>query len=90
MSQKVSYASKIIDSIVNGLSPNDVSSHLYIFDHSIVTFVTKEKCLGFLKTYRVESLDRFIISVVDKVETHIYISKKEYNSKPKNENKICK
>ena len=50
----------------------------------------KKKCLGFLKTYGVDSLDRFIISVVDKVETYIYISKKEYNSKPKNKNTICK
>ena len=76
MSQKVSYASKRIDPILNGFSPNDVSSHLHIFDHSIVTFVMKERCLGFIKTYRVDILDRFTRSVVDKIETYICISKK--------------
>ena len=36
--QKVSYAYKIIDQIINGFSPNEVTSHLHICDHLIVTF----------------------------------------------------
>ena len=38
LSQKVSYASKIIDPVINGFSPNGVSIHLHISDHSIVKF----------------------------------------------------
>ena len=36
--QKVSYASKIIDRIINVFSTNYASSHLHIYNHSIVTF----------------------------------------------------
>ena len=45
LSHKFSYASKIIDPVNNGFSPNDLSSHFHICDHSIVTFVIKEKCI---------------------------------------------
>ena len=31
--QKVSYASKIIDQIIHGFSPNEITSHLHICDH---------------------------------------------------------
>ena len=37
-SQKVIYASKIIDMVINGLSSNDLLSHVHICDHSIVKF----------------------------------------------------
>ena len=43
LSQKFSYASKKIDTVVNVFSPNDVSSNLRIYDHSIVTFGMREK-----------------------------------------------
>ena len=39
LSQKVSYASKIIDTVINGFSPHEVIIHLNICDSSIVTFV---------------------------------------------------
>ena len=90
MSQKVSNASKIIDPVINGFSPNDVSSHLHICDHSIVIFGRGEIYIGFSNTPHVDSLYRFIISVLDKVKTDICILQKGYDSKEKNENKICK
>ena len=77
LSQKVRYASKIIDAVINGFSPNDVSIHLRIFYHSIVTFFIREKCLGFTNTSLIDILDRFIISVVYKVKTDICIFFKE-------------
>ena len=81
MSQKVSNASKIIDPVINGFSPNDESIHLYICYHSIFTFVIIESCIGFSNTSRVDSLDRFRISVVDKVKTDICILQKDFDSK---------
>ena len=33
LSQKVSYASNIIDPFIDGFSPNDESSHFHIYDH---------------------------------------------------------
>ena len=38
LSRKLSYASKIIDPVINVFIPNDVSSNFHICDHSIVTF----------------------------------------------------
>ena len=58
---------KIIDPVLNVFSPNYVSSYFHIYDHSIVTFGIREECIGFSKTSRVDSLDRFIRSVVNKV-----------------------
>ena len=55
LSQKVSYASKIINPVIDGFNPNDESSHLRICDHSIVTFGTREKCIGFSSTSHVDS-----------------------------------
>ena len=58
---------KIIDPVLNVFSPNYVSSYFHIYDHSIVIFGIREECIGFSKTSRVDSLDRFIRSVVNKV-----------------------
>ena len=60
LSQKFSYASKIIDPVINVFSPNDESSHFHICDHYIVTFGIREKCLGLSNTSHVDSLYRFI------------------------------
>ena len=38
LSHKVSYASMTIDPVMNEFSPNEVRSHLQIFDHSIINF----------------------------------------------------
>ena len=81
LSQKVSYASKIIDPIIDGFSPNDESSHIHICDHSIFTFVIRERCIGFSNTFHVDSLDRFRISVVDKVKLDICILQKGCDKK---------
>ena len=81
MSQKVSNASKIIDPVINGFIPNYESSYLHIFDHSIFTFVIREKCIWFSNTLHVNRLDRFRISVVDKVKSDICILQKGYDSK---------
>ena len=43
LTQEVIYASKIIYLDINGYSPNGVSSHFHIYDHSIVTFGIMEK-----------------------------------------------
>ena len=59
--------------VIDGLSPNYVSSSFHICDHSIVTIDIRENRLGLSKTSRVDSLYRFIISVVDKVKTDICI-----------------
>ena len=67
----------------NWFSPNDVSSHLQICDHSIVTFGIIEKSIGFLNTSHVDSLDRLRISIVDKVKPYICILQKVYHSKEK-------
>ena len=44
LSQKVSYVSNIIDPVINRFSPHGLSSHLHIYDHSIVIFGMREKC----------------------------------------------
>ena len=75
LSQKVSYASKIIDPVINGFSPNDVSSHFHICYHSIVKISIRDICLDSSNTSNVDSLGRFGISVVDKVKTDIFIKK---------------
>ena len=79
--QKVSYASSIIDPVINGFSPNEVIIHLYICDHSIITFGRIGLCLGFSNTSNVESLERFRISVVDKFKLDISILMKQNHSK---------
>ena len=72
LSHKVSYASNIIiDPVINGFSTNEVKNHLHICDYSIVNFIIIGLCLGFSNTYHVDSLDRFIKSVVDKVKRNI-------------------
>ena len=81
MYQKVSYAFKIIDPVINVFIPNDVSIYLNICDQSIVTFVIRKKFIGFSNTSHVDSLDRFIKSVVEKVKIDICILQKGYNSK---------
>ena len=72
-----------MDPVVNGFSPNDVSSHLHICDHSIVTFGIRGRCLGFSNTSRVDSLDRFRRTVVEKVKTYICLKKKRISFKRK-------
>ena len=84
MSHKVSSASKIIDTVVNRFSPNDVSGHFRICDQSIATFGIREKYLGFSNTSHVESLCRFRRSVVDKVKSDICTLKQYYHSKENN------
>ena len=71
LSQTVSSASKIIDLVINGFSPNHESINIYICYHSIVVFDIREKCLGLSNTSHVDSLYRFIITVVDKFKTDI-------------------
>ena len=70
--QKVSNASKIIDQVINGFSPNYESSHFHICDNSIVTFLIGETIIGFSNTSHIDSLDRFRRSVVDKAKTDIF------------------
>ena len=73
LSQKFSYASKIIDPVINGFSPNEVRSHLHICNYSIVTFGIRVLCLESSNTSRVNSLDGFRASVVGKVKTDLCI-----------------
>ena len=73
MSQKVSYASNIIDIVINLFIPNEVTIHLQICEHSIVTYGIRGLCIGFSDTSHVDSLDRFIKSVVDKVKIDVCI-----------------
>ena len=47
LSQEVSYASNIIDPVINGFSPHAKRGHLHICYHSIVTFGIRRWCLGF-------------------------------------------
>ena len=79
--QKVSYYSMVIDPVINVFSPNEVSSHFQICDHSIINFGKIGFCLGFSKTSHVESLDRFIKSMVEKVELEINNLMKQKHSK---------
>ena len=81
MSQKFSYASKIIDPVIYGFSPNYESIHFHRCDHSIFTFGTREKYIGFSNNSRVDSLERFRRSVVDKVKSDICILQKSCDSK---------
>ena len=39
LSQKVSYAYMIIDTVIDGFSPNEVKIHLHICSHSIINFL---------------------------------------------------
>ena len=84
LSQKVINTSKTIDPVINGFSLNDESSHLHIYDNSIVTFGIREKYIGSSNTYHVDILDRFRRSVVDEVKTDICILQKGYDSKENN------
>ena len=72
-SYKVNYYSKIVDTVIDRFSTYDESRHLNIYDHSINTFGIGEKCMGFSNTYHVDSSERFIRSIVDKVNSDIYI-----------------
>ena len=90
MSQKISYALKTTDPVINGFIPNDESSYLYICDHSIVIFGIKEKCLGLSNTSHVESLYRFRDTVFDKVKTDVCIKNKNIINVFKYMNKIYK
>ena len=47
MSQKSSYASTIIDTVINGYSHNEEISHLQICDKSIINLGKIGLCLGF-------------------------------------------
>ena len=73
MYQKVIYDSKIIDLVINGFSPNQVRSHLHIYDNSIITFGIRKLFLGFSNTSHIDSLDRLRKSVIYKVKTEVYI-----------------
>ena len=81
MPQKVSYDSKRIDPVINGFSPNEKTIHFQICDHSMFTFLIRGLCLGFKNTAHVDSLDRLIKSVFDKVKVDICIYKRENNPK---------
>ena len=50
----------------------------------MVKFGIREKCLGSLKTYHVDSLYRFRRTVIDEVKTDIFILKQEYHTKENN------
>ena len=73
MSQKFSYASRMIDIGINEFSTNGVRSNFRIYDHSMTTFIKIGFCLGFSNTSHVDILDRFRKSVVDKVKHEIII-----------------
>ena len=57
---------------------------MQICDTSIVTFGIRGFCLGFSNTYYVDSSDRCIQSVVDKIKIDICILKIENHSKENN------
>ena len=71
----------MIDPVIDGFSPNEVRRHLQICDNSIITFGQIGLCLGFSNPSCVNSLDRFIKSVVEKVELEINNLMKEKHSK---------
>ena len=71
LSHKFSYSYIMIDTIINGFIPNEIKMYLSIFDHSIITFGIRVLCLGFSKTSRAGSLDRFRKTSVDKVKFYI-------------------
>ena len=73
--EKASNATKIIDTVINGFITNDESSHLHICDYSNVIFGIREKCMGFSNNSHVDSLDRFRISVVDRVKSDFFYKK---------------
>ena len=76
LSQKISYDSMIIDTVINGFSTNEVKIYLHICDHSIITFGIRGLCLVFLNTSHVDNLDKFRKTVVDKVKLDISILNK--------------
>ena len=84
LSQKVSYASKIIDPVIIEFIPNDLSIHLHICDHSIFSFCIIQKCIQFSNTSHLDNLDNFIRSVVYKFKKDICILQKGYHSKENN------
>ena len=75
MSQKVIYASKTIDSVINGFIPHELRINLHICDQPIVKFGIRGLCLGFSSTFHIDSLYRFRRPVVDKVKTEVWIEK---------------
>ena len=80
MSQKVIYAYKNIDTVIDGFIPHEVRGHFHIYDHSIIKFGIIGFCLGFSNTYNVGILDRYRDSIVDKVITELCILKYIYHS----------
>ena len=92
MSHKVSYAYKIIYSVINEFIPHEVRGNFHISDHSIGIFGIRYICLEFSNTPHVDSLYRLRKSVVDKVKTEVcikkYISFKENNMKIQYTNKF--
>ena len=44
---KYNYTSTKIDPVINEFSPNEVKSHLHIFDHSSVNIGIRGFCIGF-------------------------------------------
>ena len=75
MSQKIGHTYMKIDGIISGFGPNEVRSYYTIFDHSIATFGIIVLCLGFSNIYYVDSLYRFIKSVVDNFKLDICVLK---------------
>ena len=78
---KISYASIMIGPDIIVFSPNEVRSHFQICDNPMITFGKRGLCLGFSKNSHVDSLDRFKISVVEKVKLDIYHLTKQKHSK---------
>ena len=87
MFQKFSYASIKIDPVVNGFSSNEVKIHFHICYYSIIPFGIRGFCSGHYNTSHVNSLDRFIKSVVDKVKIDVCVPLK-YNHQKENNMKI--
>ena len=67
LSQKVSYASMIIDTVISGISPNEEKHYLHNCDIWIINFGKRSLFLGFSNTYHVDSLDRFRKVVIENV-----------------------
>ena len=53
LSKKVSYSSMMIDTFINGFSPNEVRSHFHICDNLILTFEKRVLMLTFYTSLKV-------------------------------------
>ena len=62
-----------MDQVISRFIPNEKIDHLYICNHSIITFGGGGFFMGFLDTNHVDSLDRFrkflIEEVINVIET---------------------